>query len=184
MSILISVLSINGPMLKPLSSISKFLQIDLHFILLFRGMQGLNKLFCKSQFGNLRGNDVTSVLERIMPGVTSYMISNCEGTNAEAVNAEFPIDTIFTIVSEIKALDFAQAVSLLDLDVEIRRQEVERKQLYESFQDPHPNLVFNIRRDSWFCQLVVERVDGDNYHATYVSSERFNQVILLIAELI
>ena len=91
-------------------------------------------------------------------------------------DGEFPIDNLFTIVSEIKALDFASAVSLLDLDVEIRRQEMERKQLFDSFQDPHPNLIFNVRRDSWFCQLVVERVDGDNYHATYVSSERFNEV--------
>lgn len=152
----------------------------LFLIFLFRGIQGLNKLFCLSQFGTLRGEDVSSVLERTLPGITSYLLSRCEVIHAEAVRGEFPVDNLFAIVSEVKALDFAHAVSILDLDVEIRRQEVERKQLFESFQDPHPNLIFNVRRDSWFCQLVVERVEGDNYHATYVSSERFNEVSVLL----
>lgn len=144
---------------------------------IFRGLQGLNKLFCTSQFGTLRGDAVVSVLETVLPGVTSYMLDKCSEGLAAAVNGEFPVEKIFAIVAEICEMDFAHAVSLLDLDVEIRRQEVERKQLFESFQDPHPNLVFNIRKDSWFCSLVVERVDGENYHATYVSSVRFNEVI-------
>ena len=119
---------------------------------------------------------MTSVLESVLPGITSYMLSKCPAGHADAINGEFPIDNLFTIVSEIKALDFAAAVTLLDLDVEIKRQATERKQLFESFQNPHPNLIFNIRKSSWFCSLVVDRVDGENYHATYVSSVRFNEV--------
>lgn len=142
----------------------------------FRGLQGLNKLFCESQFGIIRGDAVVGVLEGVLPGITSYMLDKCADGLAAAVDSSFPVDRLFSMVAEICEMDFARAVSLLDLDVEIRRQEVERRQLYESFQDPHPNLIFNVRKDSWFCSLVIERVDGENYHATYVSSVRFNEV--------
>lgn len=104
------------------------------------------------------------------------MIDKCADGLAGASGNDFPVDQLFTTFSEVLKMDFARAVSLLDLDVEISRQEVERRQLYETFVDPHPNLIFNIRKNSWFCSLVVERVDSDNYHATYVSSVRFNEV--------
>ena len=150
------------------------------FIFIFRGLQGLNRLFSESQFGRLRGDAVVSVLESELPGVTSFMIDKCADGLAGASENNFPVDQLFSTFSEILRMDFSRAVSLLDLDVEIRRQEVERRQLYESFADPHPNLIFNIRKNSWFCSLVVERVDSDNYHATYVSSVRFNEVSFLI----
>ena len=121
---------------------------------------------------------MVTVLESVLPGVTSYMLDKCADGLAGASRNNFPVDRLFTLISEILEMDFARAVSLLDLDAEIRRQEVERRQLYESFTDPHPNLIFNIRKDSWFCSLIVERVDGDNYHATYASSVRFNEVFL------
>ena len=133
-------------------------------------------MFLRSDFGHLRGRDVATVAEKSFPGINSFLLDQCPPDTADASNEFFPAESLFEMVSEAVALDFNHCCGLLDLDVEIQRQATERKRLFESFADPHPDIVFGQRKDSWFSQLVYQRTACNNYHVTFVSSVRFIEV--------
>ena len=136
----------------------------------------MNKLFLRSAFGQIRADDVTNTMESALPGFTSFMLDNCPAGKADAVPEIFPVEELFGVVSEGSLLDFDSCCGLLDLSVEIKRQADERKRLYESFADPHPNIIFGQLKNQWFSQLVYQRISATNYHVTFVSSERFIEV--------
>ena len=118
-------------------------------------------------------------MEAALPGFTSFMISQCPSGKADAVSAWFPAETMFSVVTEGVALDFDACCGLLDLSVEVKRQADERQRLYESFADPHPNIIFGQLKNQWFSQLVYQRISATNYHVTFVSSERFIEVRII-----
>ena len=145
---------------------------DLHFRLL----QQFNKLFLRSAYGKIRACDVDTIMEQALPGFSSFMLTQCPTGKAEAVTEIFPTEELFGVVTEGVVLDFSACCGLLDLSVEVKRQADERKRLYESFADPHPNIIFGELKNRWFSQLVYQRISAANYHVTFVSSARFIEV--------
>ena len=119
---------------------------------------------------------VSEALEEYFSGISSYLLDKCSSADASPITAEFPLERFFGLLDESRLLDFEHCQSLLDLSIEVKRQADERKQLAESFSDPHPNIIFGKRKDSWFSQLCIQRLDIDKYQHTYVSSIRFIQV--------
>ena len=109
-------------------------------------------------------------------GFTSFMLAKCPTGKADAVTEIFPTEELFGVVTEGVVLDFSACCGLLDLSVEVKRQADERKRLYESFADPHPNIIFGELKNQWFSQLVYQRISATNYHVTFVSSARFVEV--------
>ena len=104
------------------------------------------------------------------------MLDRCPTGKADAVGVEFAVEELFGVVTKGCTLDFDSCCGLLDLSVEVKRQADERKRLYESFADPHPNIIFGQLKHKWFSELVYNRISATNYHVTFVSSERFIDV--------
>lgn len=115
-------------------------------------------------------------MEEEFPGLTSFMLSQCPVGEADAVSVYYSTEELFGIVTEGVDLDFDHCCGLLDLSVEVKRQATERQRLYESFTDPHPNIIFGRLKHTWFSQLVYQRITSSNYHVTFVSSVRFIEV--------
>ena len=148
--------------------------------IIFRILQQINKLFLRSSYGQIPADSVTSILEEAVPGFSSYMISKCPSGKSGAVRTIFPMEELFQIVSEGIQLDFDHCCGLLDLSVEVQRQATERQRLYESFADPHPNIIFGQLKNRWFSQLTYQRISATNYHVTFVSSARFIEVSIIL----
>ena len=145
--------------------------------IIFSGLQELNKIFLRSSgFGNIRGHMIEDFLADTFPGITSHMLSKCTTADASPITNDFPLDEMFSLIDEARELNFQHCLALIDLSIEVKRQAAERKQLSESFTDPHPELIFGRRKDSWFSQLCIERIGVDHYQHTYVSSARFIEV--------
>ena len=146
----------------------------------FSGLQMLNKQFLRANaFGSVRADMVMEALEQTLPGVSSYLLSKCSGADADPISAEFPVEILFRLLDEARSLDFLHCQTLLDLSIEVQRQSMERKQLFETFADPHPSTIFGRRKDSWFSQICFRRLDTDRYQCTYVSSVRFIEVSII-----
>ena len=152
------------------------MQHILCFKIYFRILQQFNKLFLRSAYGKIRADEVTTILEEALPGFSSFMLVHCPTGKAEAVTELFPTEEMFGVITEGAVLDFDACCGLLDLSVEVKRQADERKRLYESFADPHPNIIFGELKHQWFSQLVYQRISATNYHVTFVSSARFVEV--------
>ena len=142
----------------------------------FRILQQINKLFLRSSYGQIPADSITDILEKAVPGFSSYMIARCPAGKSSPVRTIFPMEELFQVVSDGIQLDFDYCCGLLDLSVEIQRQASERQRLYESFADPHPNIIFGQLKNHWFSQLVYQRITATNYHVTFVSSARFIDV--------
>ena len=139
-------------------------------------MRRLLKLWSSSNFGRVRAEDVANVLEVSFPGITSY-IRNSSGSNGcLMVNAEFPVERFFESLSEAHALRFERVFDLLRLDVEVQRQRAERLRLSEEAFKSHPNTILGQSKDSWFTELISERLSADRYHVTYVSTQNWIEV--------
>ena len=147
----------------------------------YRILQQINKLFLRSSYGQISAEDITNILEEAVPGFSSFMISQCPSGKGDAVRTIFPMEDLFQVVSEGIQLDFDHCCGLLDLSVEVQRQATERQRLYESFADPHPNIIFGQLKNRWFSQLLYQRISATNYHVTFVSSERFIDVSISVA---
>ena len=119
---------------------------------------------------------IEDFLADTFPGITSHMLSKCTTADASPITNDFPLDEMFSLIDEARELNFQHCLALIDLSIEVKRQAAERKQLSESFTDPHPELIFGRRKDSWFSQLCIERIGVDHYQHTYVSSARFIEV--------
>ena len=151
--------------------------LKLPFVIKFFSiLQQLNKLFLRSAYGKIRADDVTSIMETALPGFTSYMLDCCPVGKADAVAECFAVEELFGVVTKGCVLDFDSCCGLLDLSVEVKRQADERQRLFESFADPHPNIIFGQLKQKWFSELVYNRISATNYHVTFVSSERFIEV--------
>ena len=142
-------------------------------------MQELNKHFLRSSFGSIRSEIVSGVLEDGLSGINSYLVTKVPTGSANPSESIFPLEDLFSALQDALKLDFNNCFGLLDLSVEVQRQAMERKQLYEDFANPHPEVVFGKKKGLWFSQLMYERIGPDAYHVTYVSSERFNEVIIV-----
>ena len=84
------------------------------------------------------------------------------------------------MLSEAVGLDFDNLFGLLDLDIECKRQSLERNRLYEDFSNPHPNFVLGKSKDFWFSQMVMEKLSAGHFHVTFVSTERWIEVISVL----
>ena len=141
-------------------------------------MQEMNKNFLRSSFGSIRGDVISGILEDGLSGISSYLATKTTTGSAAPEELVFPLETLFAALQEALKLDFNHCFGLLDLSMEVQRQALERKQLYEDFADPHPDVVFGKKKNSWFTELMFERIGPENYHVSFISSERFNQVSL------
>ena len=102
----------------------------------------------------------------------------CPPDQADPVRAIFSMDRMFELLEIGLDLDFNRCFDLIDLSIECKRQAEERKNLYENHADPHPDVVFGRRKNSWFSQLVYTRIGVNNYHVSFVSSIHFVEVSL------
>ena len=82
------------------------------------------------------------------------------------------------MLSEAVGLDFDHVYGLIDLDIECKRQSLERNRLYEDYSNPHPNFVLGKSKDHWFTQMVMEKLSAGHFHVTFVSTERWIEVFL------
>ena len=147
-----------------------------HLNFIFSILQRFNKLFLRSAAGRINADTIATVMEEEFPGLSSFMLTHCPTGTAEPVSTYYPTEELFGIVADGVDLDFDNCCGLLDLSVEVRRQADERRRLYESFTDPHPNIIFGQLKNTWFSQLVYQRITAENYHVTFVSSVRFIDV--------
>lgn len=124
----------------------------------------------------ISGDNAASALEESFPGITSFVLNSSGANSCSAVRAEFPIETFFSYLQEACALDFNRCFGLLDLDIECRRQQLERNRLYEEYSNPHPNFVLGKSKDHWFSEMIIEKLAADRFHVTFLSTENWIQV--------
>ena len=153
------------------------------FISHFSCLQNFNKFFLRSGYGLIKSDVTSQNLEKIFPGVTAYLQEKCSLEDATPSDTIFPLEMLFSLIETSHTLDFQRCITLLDLSVEIQRQKAERTRLFEEFADPHPNIIFRKRKNSWFSQLVYTRINSNHYHVSYVSSIRFAEVSLRIDQI-
>ena len=145
--------------------------------IIFRAMQRLCQLFTASSFGRVSAESVANVLEVSFPGITSYIRSNSGSNDCLMANSYFPADKFFESLSEAHSLHFERVFDLLRLDIEVQRQKSERLRLHEEAYASHPNTILGQSKDSWFTELITERLSADRYHVTYVSTQNWIEVI-------
>ena len=139
-------------------------------------MQRFCQLFSGSQFGRVSAESIANVLEASFPGITSYIRSNSGSNDCLMVNNYFPIDRFYESLSEAQSLHFERVFDLLRLDIEVQRQKSERLRLHEEAFKSHPNIILGQDKNSWFTELISERLSADRYHVTYVSTQNWIEV--------
>lgn len=150
--------------------------VDFRSKFVFRALQNCNKWFLRSAYGAVSSEEVSNTMEHYFPGITHFVRDLCPPDQADPVRAVFPMERMFELIEVGLGLDFDKCFGLVDLSIECRRQAEERTNLYENFSDPHPDVVFGRRKDSWFSQLVYQRIGVNNYHVSFVSSIHFAEV--------
>ena len=134
----------------------------------------------RSAYGAVSADEVICSMESHFPGVTHFVRDLCSSDQADPVRAVFEMEHLFEMVEIGLDLDFERCFDLIDLSIECRRQAEERKNLYEDYSDPHPDVIFGKRKNSWFSQLVYQRIGINNYHVSFVSSIHFVEVIQIM----
>ena len=124
----------------------------------------------------ISGDNASTALEEAYPGITSFCLNSSGSNPCSSVRAEFPLDTFFSYLQEACALNFDHCFGLIDLDIECRRQQLERNRLYEEYSNPHPNFILGRAKDHWFTEMIMERLSADRFHVSFLSTENWIQV--------
>ena len=127
-------------------------------------------------FGYVSADKASYALELSFPGVTSYCINSSGANICSATANTFPVDDFFGMLNDAVGLDFDNLFGLLDLDIECKRQALERTRLHEEFSDPHPNFILGRSKDSWFTEMVMEKLSANHFHVSFVSTIRWIEV--------
>ena len=149
-------------------------------ILFFRALNDFVNLFIRSDDGYILSGQVAQIMETHLSGFHSYAYDLCYKKNAEPVEAAFPIEKLFRSISDLHSLDFDRLWMVLATAPDLERQQVERLEIFNLTEDPHPSRVFNLQTSTWFRTLMTERIDSDRYNCTYLGSYMFAEVSNLI----
>ena len=140
-------------------------------------MCDLIETFDVSSDGIVSSNDIAAIVERHLGGFHAYGYALCRKNHCIAVSADFPLETLCTSLSEIQVLDFVRLWATVDGEP-LEQLQSDRLEVYYDTEDPHPSKIFNRDSSSWFRNLIIEKVDIDRYHCTYVGSANFAEVTI------
>ena len=144
--------------------------------LFYSVLNDFGNLFTSSDDGFILSNQVSQIVETHLPGFHSYAYDLCYQKNAEPVEAVFPIERLFKSISDLHSLDFDRLWMVLSIAPDLERQQVERMEIFNQTEDPHPSRVFNLQTSTWFRTLMTERIDSDRFNCTYLGSYMFAEV--------
>ena len=112
-------------------------------------------------------------METNFSGLTHFIRDLCPPNQADPVRAIFPMDRMFELLEIGLDLDFSRCFDLIDLSIECKRQAEERKNLYENYADPHPDVVFGRRKNRHTCLQHVYNSALITNHSLYSEQKSF-----------
>ena len=110
-----------------------------------------------------------------MSGFHSFGYEKCQKDHCKPVEAHFPLEALSQSLSEVQSLDFGRLWAVV-AENPIEQLHKDRMEVYELTSDPHPKKIFNTSSSAWFQNLIVEKVDAERYHCTFIGSYNFVEV--------